>query len=108
MALSITADNHDKEIKQSSKPVVLDIYASWCGPCQQMEPFFEELEKELSHLYTFAKLNVDEGREISIKEYGVTSIPTIVFIKDGKVVGKEVGYMDKDTLKSKIEDAFGK
>jgi thioredoxin 1 len=108
MIVSITADNHDKEIKQSSKPVVLDIYASWCGPCQQMEPYFEELEKEMRDDYKFAKLNVDESREISIKEYGVTSIPTIVFIKDGHTIGKEVGYMDKETLQDKIKSAFKK
>lgn len=106
MPIIITPENHDKEIKQSSKPVILDIYASWCGPCQQMEPHFKELEEEFSHLYTFAKLNVEEGRDLSIKEYGVTSIPTIVFIKDGKTLAKEVGYIDKDTLRNKIETLF--
>lgn len=108
MAISITTDNHDKEITESSKPVVLDVYASWCGPCQQMAPTFEELEKELASKYKFAKLNVDEEREISIKQYGVTSIPTIIFIKNGQVIGKEVGYMDKESLQQKIEAALGK
>jgi thioredoxin 1 len=72
-----------------------------------MNPTLEELEKELGHLYKFAKLNVDEAREISIKDYGVTSVPTFVFIKDGTIKGKEMGYMSKETLHEKIEAAFG-
>ncbi len=106
MAISINPANHEKEIKQATQPVILDIYATWCGPCQQMNPIMEELEKEFEGNYIFAKLNVDEGREISIKEYGVTSVPTFVFIKDGAVKGKETGYMSKDTMKEKIEAAF--
>jgi thioredoxin len=108
MAVSITPDNHEKEIKQATSPVILDIYATWCGPCQQMTPILEELEKELGNTYKFAKLNVDEGREISIKEYGVTSVPTFVFIKDGAIKGKETGYMSKDVFLEKINAAFGK
>ena len=106
MALSITPENHDAEIKQANKPVILDIYATWCGPCQQMNPIMDDLEKEFEGHYTFAKLNVDEAREISIKEYGVTSVPTFVFIKDGVVKGKETGYMSKDVMHEKITAAF--
>lgn len=109
MAVSITPDNYEKEIKQEkNKPIILDIYATWCGPCQQMTPILEELEKELGNTYKFTKLNVDEGREISIKEYGVTSVPTFIFIKDGVVKGKETGYMNKEAFKEKIITAFGK
>jgi len=106
MAIAITPANHEKEVKQSSQPIVLDIYATWCGPCQQMDPIMEDLEKELGGMYKFAKLNVDEGREISIKEYGVTSVPTFVFIKDGAIKGKETGYMSKDAMRDKITAAF--
>jgi thioredoxin 1 len=107
MALSITPENHEAEIKHANKPVILDIYATWCGPCQQMNPIIEELEKEWGDKYKFAKLNVDEAREISIKDYGVTSVPTFVFIKDGVVKGKETGYMSKETLQERISAAFG-
>jgi thioredoxin 1 len=106
MAVSIVPENYEVEIKQSDKPIILDIYATWCGPCQQMNPTMDELEKEMGDTYKFAKLNVDEAREISIKEYGVTSVPTFVFIKDGVVKGKETGYMSKEVLHEKIVAAF--
>lgn len=103
MPISITNENFESDIQQSSKPVVLDVYATWCGPCQQMAPIFEELEKELGDTYLFAKLNVDESRELSI-QFGVTSIPTFLFIKDANVVGKEIGYLSKDDLRKKIKE----
>jgi len=106
MAIAITKENLEKEVAESPLPVVLDIYATWCGPCQQMMPILEELEEELGDKYKFAKLNVDEAREISI-EYGVTSVPTFVFIKNNEVKGKETGYMSKQTLKEKIEKILG-
>lgn len=103
MAVAITQQNFEHEIAQSTKPVILDVFATWCGPCQQMTPIIEELEAELGHIYKFAKLNVDEAREISIR-YGVTSVPTFIFIKDNVVKGKETGYMSKEMLQEKIEE----
>ena len=102
MITSITPKNFEKEVKEETKPVVLDVYASWCGPCQQMMPLVEELAQELSSKYKFAKLNVDEARDISI-QYGVISVPTFLFLKNGQVKGKETGYMSKETLQEKIE-----
>src|SRR5579872_4492072 len=106
MALHLTQDNIEKEVNQSKLPVVIDVYAVWCGPCQQIAPIFEEVEKELGTLYKFAKINVDEARELSIR-YGVTSVPTFIFIKEGKVMGKETGYMPKEDLIDRIKEYLG-
>src|SRR3972149_7858301 len=106
MAVSITQENFEQEITQATQPVVLDVYATWCGPCQQMMPIVDELEQEFAGKIKFAKLNVDEAREISI-QYGVTSVPTFIFIKDNVVKGKETGYMAQDILKAKIEALLG-
>jgi thioredoxin 1 len=106
MAISITKDNFEQEIVQATLPIVMDVYAVWCGPCQQMAPHFEALEKELKDSYKFAKLNVDEARDISIK-YGVTSVPTFIFIHNNQVKGKVTGYMSKADLKARIEEYLG-
>jgi thioredoxin 1 len=104
MPISVTEQNFEKEVVQESKPVIVDVFATWCGPCQQMEPIIDELEKEMSD-YKFAKINVDEARDLSIK-YGVISVPTFLFMKNGEVKGKETGYMSKEVLKEKIEAAL--
>ena len=106
MAVSITATNFEEEIKNSAKPVVVKVYAEWCGPCQQMVPTFAEIEQEFGETYKFAKLNVDEARDISI-QYGVTSVPTFIFIQGGEVKGKESGYMSKEDLQEKIKKHLG-
>ena len=101
MAIVVTSQTFEKEVLKASQPVVVDVFASWCGPCRMMAPVFEELSKEMTG-YTFAKLNIDEERDLAI-QYNVSSIPTFLFIKDGKLVAKENGYMGKDALKAKIE-----
>ncbi len=103
MAISITKDNFAAEIENESMPIVVDVYASWCGPCQQMAPHFDALEKELKDTYKFVKLNVDEARDLSIK-YGVTSVPTFLFIQNNQVKGRVTGYMSKADLKARIEE----
>lgn len=106
MPKTVTKDNFEQEVKQSKLPVIVDVFAEWCGPCQQMAPIFEELEKEHGDKYKFVKVNVDESRELAI-EYGVSSIPTFVFVKDGQIKGKETGYMSKEDLVQKIKSTLG-
>ena len=105
MVLVLNSANIEEEVNKSTLPVIIDVYATWCGPCQQMASIFEEAAKELSDKYKFAKLNIDEERDLAIK-YNVSSIPTLVFVKDGNVVGKETGFMNKEALKEKIESIF--
>lgn len=105
MPTLITQDTFESLVTNSNKPVIIDVFAEWCGPCQQMAPLFAELEKEMP-TYAFAKINVDESRELAIK-FGVTSIPTFVYIKSGNVVGKTTGYISKEDLRKKITELLG-
>jgi thioredoxin 1 len=106
MPIIITKDNFEHEVTQSKLPVVLDVYATWCGPCLQMEPIFEELELEYGNKYKFVKLNVDESRELAIN-YGVTAVPTFIFIKNNEIKGKETGFQTKAALITKITELLG-
>jgi thioredoxin 1 len=106
MPVSVTKENFDKEISQSKQPVVIDVFATWCGPCQQMMPIVADLEKDLGSKYKFVKINVDEARDLSI-QYGVTSVPTFIFVIDNQVKGRATGYMNKQDLQNKIQEALG-
>jgi thioredoxin 1 len=105
MAVEINAQNFDQEILKANKPAIIDVYASWCGPCRMVSPIFEELSNELKASYTFGKINIDNERDLAI-QFNVSSVPTFLFINNGSLVGKESGYMNKETLKSKIESYF--
>lgn len=106
MITNITKHNFEAEVVSSTQPIVIDVFATWCGPCQHMAPIFEELSKDLGNKYKFLKLNIDEDRELAI-DYGISSVPTFVFIKNNDVVGKATGYMAKDALESKIKEFLG-
>jgi thioredoxin 1 len=101
MALHIT-DESLKEILKGDKPVVLDLWAEWCGPCRMIGPIVEELAEEYDGKVVIGKLNVDENDETT-STYGIRNIPTILFFKGGKVVDKQVGTASREALKTKID-----
>ena len=94
--IKITSDNFDKEVLQSDKPVLIDFWASWCGPCQMISPLIEEVAGEVSDVKV-GKLNVDEEPELTT-QFGVMSIPTLVVMDQGKVVNQSVGFIGKDEI----------
>jgi len=101
MALEIT-DGNIKEIINSGKPVVVDFWAEWCGPCRMVGPIVEELAKEFEGQVIIGKMDVDENVETP-NEYGIRNIPTILFFKDGQVVDKQIGATQKAVLAAKIQ-----
>ena len=101
MALKFT-DELAKELIASGKPVVIDFWAEWCGPCRQIGPFVDELAAQYEGQVTIGKYNVDEGDEIS-GEYGIRNIPTLLFFKDGQLVDKHVGLANKAQLEDKVK-----
>lgn len=97
-------DSNVKEIIASGAPVVIDFWATWCGPCMAMAPIVEELAKEYEGRVTVGKYNVDEENDFCV-ECGVRSLPTILFFKDGKRTDiRLVGGQKADTLRAKIEE----
>ena len=99
--LEITGDNFEKEVIKSDKPVAIDFWAIWCGPCKVMSPLFDELSKEMKDV-KFAKLNVDDNEEIASR-FSVMGIPTFLVFNKGKEVGRFVGSMSKTDLREKIK-----
>jgi len=101
MALQLT-DENIKEIINSGKPVVVDFWAEWCGPCRMVGPIVEELAKEYEGKVIVGKMDVDENVDTPTT-YGIRNIPTILFFKDGQVVDKQVGATQKSVLAAKID-----
>lgn len=106
MAIELTADNFTAEVTNSDKPVVIDFYAEWCGPCQQMAPHFDKLSDELKATHKLVKLNIDNEREIAVN-HGIASIPTLIFFKGGQQVGTENGYLDEGELRAAVSKHCG-
>ncbi|MBI35652.1 MAG: thioredoxin [Flavobacteriales bacterium] len=102
MAVELTDANFEELAVKSDKPVVVDFWAEWCGPCRMVAPVVEELSKDYEGKAIVGKVDVDANNEISAK-YGIRNIPTILFLKNGEVVDKQVGAAPKAALAEKLE-----
>lgn len=102
MALEVTDANFNEVVLQSDKPVMVDFWAAWCGPCRMVAPIMEQLATEYEGKATIAKVDVDANQEFASK-YGVRNIPTVLLFKNGEVVEKQVGVAPKATYAQKIE-----
>jgi thioredoxin 1 len=102
--IEVTDDNIE-EIASKYPQLVVDCWAEWCGPCRMLGPTIEELAGELQGKVVFGKLNTDENRKTP-RQYGIMSIPTMLFYKDGEVVGKTVGALPKEYIQEAIDQAF--
>jgi thioredoxin 1 len=105
MALEFKDENFKNLVLESDKPVLVDFWAEWCGPCRMVGPIVEELATEFEGKAVIGKLNVDENANTSV-EYGIRSIPTLLIFKNGKIADKIIGAVPKAVLKEKLEQAL--
>ncbi|MGI6320732.1 MAG: thioredoxin [Bacteroidales bacterium] len=102
MALELTDSNFEELVLKSDKPVLVDFWAEWCGPCRQVAPIVEELSKEFEGKAVIGKLDVDSNFDVT-SQFGIRNIPTILFFKGGEIADKQVGFAPKETLAAKLE-----
>ena len=102
MALEITDANFEQVVLKSDKPVLVDFWAEWCGPCRMVGPVVEELAKEYDGKAVVGKLNVDLNPGVST-QFGIRSIPTILFFKGGQLVDRQVGAVPKSAIETKLQ-----
>ena len=102
MALEITDGNFEELVIKSDKPVVVDFWAAWCGPCRMIGPIIEEMASEYDRKAVIGKVDVDSNPGVSA-QFGVRNIPTVLFIKNGEVVDKSVGAVPKAQLTQKLD-----
>ena len=98
--ITITKDNFQEEVIESAKPVLLDFWAGWCGPCRMISPLIDEVAEEMSEV-TVGKVNIDEQSELA-SAFNVMSIPTLIVMKDGEVLNKEIGAISKKQIISML------
>ena len=102
MAIEITDANFEELVLKSDKPVVIDFWAVWCGPCRMIAPIIEEMSKEYAEKAVVGKLDVDSNPNVTSK-FGVRNIPTVLFVKNGEVADKQVGAVPRSVLVQKLE-----
>ena len=100
--VTITKENFETEVMQSQKPVLLDFWASWCGPCRMLSPVVDEIAEEVGERVLVGKVNVDE-QDVLAAKFGVASIPTLVALKNGEVTDTKVGVRPKEDILTMIE-----
>ena len=105
MEITLTKDNFEAEVIASEIPVLVDFWATWCGPCRMIAPAVEEIAEEYEGRLKVGKINVDDEPELASR-YGIMSIPTILIYKNGEVANQSIGYVPKDTLKVFVDKAL--
>ena len=103
MAVELTDQNFEQEALNSEKPVMIDFWAEWCGPCKTIAPVVDELSQDYDGKAVIGKVDVDNNPQIAAK-FGIRNIPTILFLKNGEVVDKSVGAVSKDVLQQKLDE----
>ena len=99
--ITITKENYNEEVINSPVPVLLDFWATWCGPCRMLSPIVDEIANEVEGKAKVGKINVDEQPELA-QQFGIMSIPTLVFMKNGEMTAKEVGVRSKQVILDKL------
>jgi thioredoxin 1 len=102
MAVEITDANFEELVVKSDKPVMIDFWAVWCGPCRMIAPIVEEMSSEYEGKALIGKVDVDSNPNVAMK-YGIRNIPTVIFVKNGEVVDKQVGAGPKQTFTAKLD-----